>query len=40
MFDKVNNKGGRADCQNNKQTFIAMRASQFEAWNQEVLKAI
>jgi hypothetical protein len=39
MFDKVNNKGGRADCQNNKQTFIAMRASQFEAWNQEVLQS-
>lgn len=39
MFDKVNNKGGRADCQNDKQTFIAMRASQFEAWNQEVLQS-
>ena len=37
MFDKVKNVSGRASCQDNKGTFIIMRQSQFEAWNDEML---
>lgn len=32
MFQKVNNIGGRADCQNDWNTFHLMRFSQFSAW--------
>ncbi len=39
MFDKVNNEGGRASCQNDRQTFMIMRKSQFEAWTKDVLES-
>jgi hypothetical protein len=37
MFDKVENVSGRADCQDDFETFDIMRRSQFEAWDEEVL---
>ena len=37
MFDKVNNIGGRASCQDEKQTFYIMRSSQLGAWNEALL---
>ncbi|MDR1574092.1 MAG: DUF4125 family protein [Clostridiales Family XIII bacterium] len=37
MFDKVKNVSGRADCQDDRETFDIMRRSQFEAWGEEVL---
>ena len=33
MFTNVNNRGGRASCQDDYKTFYIMRASQFEAWD-------
>ena len=36
-FDKVKNEGGRADCQDNWNTFHLMRASQYNVWTQEML---
>lgn len=38
-FDKVKNEGGRADCQDNWNTFSIMRKSQFMAWSQELLES-
>ena len=38
FFDKVQNKGGRAGCQDDFETFNIMRKSQFLAWNEETLK--
>lgn len=37
MFDKVNNEGGRAGCQDDEWTFYAMRYSQFAAFGIDVL---
>ncbi|MBO4390543.1 MAG: DUF4125 family protein [Lachnospiraceae bacterium] len=37
MFDKVKNEGGRADCQNNWNTFSVMRESQYRTWPDELL---
>lgn len=37
QFDKVKNEGGRADCQNDWNTFSLMRKSQYLAWNDELL---
>jgi hypothetical protein len=37
MFDKVQNVLGRAECQNNRETFELMRRSQFEAWDEKLL---
>jgi ribosomal protein S18 len=37
MFDKVNDVSGRADCQDDRETFDIMRRSQFDAWNEDVL---
>jgi hypothetical protein len=37
MFDRVENVTGRADCQDDFETFDIMRRSQFEAWDEEVL---
>lgn len=37
MFDKVNNIGGRAGCQDDSWTFYVMRYSQFAAYNVEML---
>lgn len=39
QFQGVKNEGGRADCQDNLETFEIMRKSQFLAWNQEVLES-
>ena len=36
MFDRVNNIGGRADCQDNRPTFYIMRGSQLCAWSKEM----
>lgn len=33
MFDKVQNRGGRSACQDDRMTFALMRASQLMAWN-------
>lgn len=37
QFDKVENEGGRADCQNNWNTFSIMRKSQYLIWTEELL---
>lgn len=37
QFDKVENEGGRADCQNDWNTFSIMRKSQYQAWPDELL---
>lgn len=39
MFQKVNNAGGRASCQNNWETFHIMRFSQYSAWNDFMIKS-
>ncbi len=39
LFDKVENEGGRADCQNNWPTFSIMRKSQYLAWPMELLQS-
>lgn len=37
QFDKVKNEGGRADCQDDFETFSIMRKSQYMTWNEELL---
>lgn len=37
MFDRVQNEGGRASCQNNWPTFRIMRRSQYMTWTEELL---
>lgn len=39
FFDKVQNEGGRADCQNDWQTFSVMRRSQYQAWTGPMLES-
>lgn len=39
MFDKVNNQGGRAACQDDKRTFYVMRFSQFSAFGDDMLRS-
>jgi len=39
QFDRVNNEGGRASCQDNWPTFHIMRKSQFENWNERMLES-
>ena len=36
-FSTLNNIGGRADCQDNREDFIIMRKSQWETFNEETL---
>lgn len=36
LFDQVHNRGGRAACQDDPQTFALMRFSQLNAWSQEL----
>lgn len=36
-FDKVKNEGGRADCQDDWNTFSIMRRSQYMTWKEEML---
>ena len=38
FFDKVENEGGRASCQNNWDTFSKMRRSQYMAWSTPLLE--
>lgn len=38
-FDKVENEGGRADCQDDWNTFSIMRKSQYQTWTTEMLKS-
>ena len=38
FFDKVENEGGRASCQNNWDTFSKMRRSQYMAWSEPLLE--
>lgn len=38
-FDKVENKGGRADCQDDYDTFYIMRKSQYMTWNVMLLQS-
>ena len=37
MFTNVSNEGGRAACQDDRDTFDIMRKSQFSIWNRECL---
>lgn len=37
FFDKVQNEGGRADCQDDYETFSIMRKSQYMTWPKELL---
>ncbi len=39
QFDKVNNEGGRADCQDDFATFNIMRRSQFMVFTDELLES-
>ncbi len=39
QFDKVKNENGRADCQNDWNTFSIMRKSQYLTWPDELLKS-
>lgn len=39
QFDKVKNEGGRADCQDDWNTFSIMRKSQYMAWDDELLES-
>ncbi|MGN0366153.1 MAG: DUF4125 family protein [Suilimivivens sp.] len=38
-FDKVENEGGRADCQDDWNTFSIMRKSQYYTWTVDMLKS-
>ena len=39
-FDKVQNEGGRADCQDDWTTFSIMRKSQYMTWDEKMLKVL
>lgn len=39
FFDKVENEGGRASCQDNWETFSKMRRSQYMAWSKPLLES-
>ncbi len=39
MFQGVNNKGGRANCQDMPQTFYIMRSTQFRNWTDEMIQS-
>ncbi len=39
FFDKVENEGGRASCQDNWETFSKMRRSQYMAWSEPLLES-
>ena len=38
-FDKVDNEGGRADCQDDFKTFSIMRKSQYRTWTKEMIQS-
>ena len=37
MFTNVQNQNGRADCQDDYETFVIMRLSQLYIWDQDIL---
>lgn len=39
QFQQVQNEGGRADCQDDRETFNIMRKSQFLTWTKEALES-
>lgn len=39
MMDAVQGMGGRADCQDDRELFCAMRCCQFQSWNDETLES-
>lgn len=39
LFDRVQNEGGRASCQDDEKTFFIMRRSQFNPWTEEMLSS-
>ena len=39
QFQYVQNEGGRASCQDDHETFVIMRKSQFMNWTQELLES-
>ena len=39
FFDKVQNEGGRAECQDDWKTFSIMRRSQYLAWSPALLES-
>ena len=39
LFQKVNNEGGRAACQDDHTTFVIMRSSQFALWPEELINS-
>lgn len=39
LFHAVNNEGGKADCQNDPETFFIMRRAQFTCWNEELVES-
>lgn len=39
LFDAVQNRGGRAPCQDDKQTFFLMRTSQLAAWERQICES-
>ncbi|RHP07508.1 DUF4125 family protein [Dorea sp. AF36-15AT] len=39
QFQNVQNEGGRASCQDDHETFVIMRKSQFMNWTQELLES-
>ena len=38
-FHAVNNEGGKADCQNDPETFFIMRRCQFTCWSEELVES-
>ncbi|MBR2028639.1 MAG: DUF4125 family protein [Oscillospiraceae bacterium] len=39
LFHNVNNEGGKADCQNDPETFAIMRRCQFVCWSEELVES-
>ena len=39
QFDRVKNEGGRASCQDDFETFVIMRKSQYLTWTEELLRS-
>ena len=39
-FQKVNNEGGRASCQDDPETFFIMRRSHFAPWTEELIDCV
>ena len=39
LFYNVNNEGGKADCQNDPETFFIMRRAQFTCWSEELVES-